>query len=40
MTDPAAVEPAIGRNKDGSFKTAGLKEYPQRMSQGLARSTL
>ena len=36
----ATVEPAIGRNKDGSFKTASLKEYPERLSQGFAQCTV
>ncbi len=35
-----AVGPAIGRNHDGSFKTASLKEYPGRVSQGFAQCTV
>lgn len=38
--DLAAVEPAIGRNRDGSFKTSGLKEYPALLSQGLAQCSV
>ena len=36
----AAVAPAIGRNSDGSFRTASLKEYPERLSQGFAQCTV
>ena len=35
-----AVSPAIGRNQDGSFKTASLKEYPKQLSKGLAQTTI
>lgn len=36
----AVLEPAIGRNRDGSFKTSGLKEYLALLSQGLAQCTV